>query len=155
PGLMGRALSLISLGALGSSSADGEVISEAGDPFRFVVKEHLPASVPAKAHVADPDGAPMIRLGLQFKGPSMPKAQDAFESEEDHWFVTEKRFYRVTRSQPPALLTFASVDRRELVDDFLNPVATAEAGGVARFRYQDRSGRPRIYDWALGGQQGK
>jgi len=155
PGILGRALSLISLGSIGPSRSDGELLSEPGDPFRFVVKEHLPAAVPAWAHVADPDGSPMIRLGLQFKGPRMPKAQDAFESEEDHWFVTEKRFYRVARSQPPALLTFAHVDRDELVDDFLKPAVSTEAGGVARFRYQDRSGRSRIYDWALGGQQGK
>ena len=120
-GLFGRALSLISLGSIGSSRPDGEVLSQRGDPFQFVVKEHLPAAVPAVAHVADPDGSPMIRLGLQFKGPRMPKAQDAFESEEDHWFATEKRFYRVARNQPPALLTFAYVDRAELVDDFLKP----------------------------------
>jgi hypothetical protein len=85
----------------------------------------------------------------------MLKPQDAFESEEDHWFVTEKKFYRVARSQPPALLTFGYVDRGELVDDFLKPAATTDAGGVARFRYQDRSGRARTYDWPLGGQQGK
>ncbi len=155
PGLLGRAASLISLGLIGSSRSDGEILSEPGDPFRFVVKEHLPAAAPAVAHVANPDGSPMIRLGLQLKGPRMPKAQDAFESEEDHWFATEKKFYRVARSQPPALLTFAYVDRGELVDDFLKPAVTTEAGGVARFRYQDRSGRARIYDWAVGGQQGK
>jgi hypothetical protein len=155
PGLLGRAVSLVSGGLPGSSSSDGDVLSQPGDPFRFVVKEHLPAAAPAVAHVADPGGSPMVRLGLQFKGPSMPRARDAFESEEDHWFVTEKKFYRVTRSQPPALLTFAYVDRGELVDDFLKPPVTPEAGGVARFRYADRSGRARIYDWALGGQQGK
>jgi hypothetical protein len=97
----------------------------------------------------------MIRLGLNFKGPRMPKAQDAFETDEDHWFVTESKFYRVVRSQPPALLTFAYVDRQDLVDDFLKPAVTSEAGGVARFRYQDRSGRRRTYDWALAGQEGK
>jgi len=155
PRLLGRVVSLISLGLIGSSPSEGDVLSQPADPFRFVVKEHLPAAAPAVAHVADPSGAPMIRLGLQFKGPRMLKAQDGFESEDDHWFVTEKRFYRVARSQPPALLTFAYVDRGELVDDFLKPPVAPEAGGVARFRYQDRSGRPRVYDWALGGQQGK
>ena len=65
----------------------------------------------------------MVRMDLQFKGPSMPRAQDAFRSEEEHWFATdkEKKFYRVVRSQPPALLTFSYVDRPELVDDFLKP----------------------------------
>ena len=120
-----------------------------------MVKEHLPASVPAVAHVADPDGAPMVRMGLQFKGPGMPQAQDAFRSEEDHWFATEKKFYRVVRIQPPALLAFSYVDRPELVDDFLKPPAIAGTKGVARFRYQDRSGKTRVFDWALDGQEGK
>ena len=104
-------------------------MSQPGDPFRFVVKEHLPASVPAVAHVADPDGAPMVRIGLQFKGPGMPQAQDAFRSEDDHWFATETKFYRVVRSQPPALLAFSYVDRPELVDDFLKPPADREPRG--------------------------
>jgi hypothetical protein len=155
-GLLGRFLSLVSLGTLGSSQSDGEVLSQPGDPFRFVVKEHLPASTGAVAHVADESGSPMIRLDLRLKGPNMPKAQDAFQSEEDHWFVTERKFYRVARSLPPAaLLTFAYVDRPELVDDFLKPVEAKESGGVARFRYQDRSGQSRTYDWVLSGQTGK
>ena len=139
-------------GCSGPSSSAEEVLSKPGDPFRFVVKEHLPASAPAVAHVADPDGAPMVRLGLQFKGPGMPQAQDAFRSEEDHWFATEKKFYRVVRSQPPALMAFSYVDRPELVDDFLKPPPDAGAKGVARFRYQDRSGKTRVFDWALDGQ---
>ena len=85
----------------------------------------------------------------------MPQAQDAFRSEEDHWFATEKKFYRVVRSQPPALLAFSYVDRPELVDDFLKPPADAGTKGVARFRYPDRSGTDRVFDWALDGQEGK
>ena len=148
-------LALVSFGLLGSADSTEEVLSQPGDPFRFVVKEHLPASAPAVAHVADPDGAPMVRLGLQFKGPGMPQAQDAFRSEEDHWFATEKKFYRVVRSQPPALIAFSYVDRPELVDDFLKPPRRSGPSGVARFRYQDRSGKIRVFDWALDGQQGK
>ena len=97
----------------------------------------------------------MVRIGLQFKGPGMPEAQDAFRSEEDHWFATEKKFYRVVRSQPPALITFSSVDRPELVDDFLKPPRRRSQRGFARFRYPDRSGEDRVFDWALDGQQGK
>ena len=126
-----RILSLVSLGFAGSSSSSEEVLSKPGDPFKFVVKEHLPASAPAVAHVADPDGVPMIRLGLQFKGPGMPQAQDAFRSEQDHWFATEKKFYRTVRSQPPALLAFSYVDRPELVDDFLKPPAAPGQKGSA------------------------
>jgi hypothetical protein len=153
--LVDRALSLVSFGLIGSGASTEEVLSKPGDPFRFVVKQHLPASVPGVAHVADPDGSPMVRIGLQFKGPGMPKAQDAFRSEEDHWFTTEKRFYRVARNQPPALIAFAYVDRPELVDDFLKPPTDPGTKGVARFRYLDRSNKQRVFDWSLDGQVGK
>jgi hypothetical protein len=155
PGFFPRTLSLVSFGLLGSSSSTEEILSQPGDPFRFVVKEHLPASVPAVARVAGPDGTPMVRIGLQFKGPGMPQAQDAFRSEEDHWFTTERKFYRVVRTQPPALLAFSYVDRPELVDDFLKPPADSGTKGVARFRYRNRSGKTQIFDWALDGQDGK
>ena len=155
PGFLARALSLVSLGLLGPSGSTEEVLSQPGDPFRFVVNEHLPASVPAVAHLADPDGAPMIRMGLQFKGPGMPQAQNAFRSEDDHWFAIERKFYRVVRTQPPALLAFSYVDRPELVDDFLKPPTDSSPKGVARFRYPDRSGKTRVFDWALDGQDGK
>ena len=85
--------------------------------------------MPAVAHVADPDGAPMVRMGLQFKAPGMPAAQEAFRSEQDHWFAIEKKFNRVVRSQPPAFLAFSYVDRPELVDDFLKPPAPAGSQG--------------------------
>ena len=134
-----------------------DVLTTPGDPFRFVVKEYLPAAAPAVAHEADPDGVPMARIGLQFKGPAMPRAQDAFRSEDEHWFATDKerKFYRVVRSQPPAVITFSYVDRPELVDDFLKPPAGGANGGTARFRYRDRSGASRTFDWALEGQEGK
>ena len=151
----GQLLSCVSFGLLGSCGFDRGGLDQPGDPFRFVVKEYLPASAPAVAHVADPDGAPMARIGLQFKGPGMPQAQDAFRSEDEHWFATEQKFYRVVRSQPPAVLTFSYVDRPELVDDFLKPPADPGTKGVARFRYPDRSGKTRVFDWALDGQEGK
>ncbi len=64
----------------------------------------------------------------------MPRAQDAFRTEDEHWFVTdkEKKFYRVVRSQPPALITFSFVDRPELVEDFLKPPAEGAKGGARR-----------------------
>ena len=150
-----RLLSLVSLGTCGTWSSTQEALSKPGDPFQFVVKEHLPASVPAVAHVADPDGAPMIRLGLHFKAPNMPEARDAFHSEQDRWLAIEKKFYRVVRSQPPALLVFSYVDKPQLVDDFLKPPAATGAKGVARFRYRDRSGADRVFDWPLDGQSEK
>jgi hypothetical protein len=154
-GLVEHVLSFASFGLLGPSRDDEETLTRPGDPFQFVVKEHLPASIQGVAHVADAGGSPMIRLGLQIKAPGMPTARDAFRSEEEHWFTTDKKFYRVVRGQPPALIAFSYVDRPELVDDFLKPPLAGGAKGVARFRYPDRSGKIRAYDWALDGQQGK
>src|SRR6185295_820025 len=43
----------------------------------------------------------------------------------------------------------------ELVDDFLKPASGGAEGSAARFRYRDRSGTDRTFDWALEGQTGK
>ncbi len=152
-GIGERLLSMVTLGLAGSPPKTEELLSKPGDPFQFVVKEHLPASAPAREYVADPDGAPMARIRLKVKPPGMPREQDAFPSEDEQWFTTEKKFFRVVRSPAPgapAVVTFASVNRPELVEDFLKPPLTGKAG-VARFRYPDRSGRTRVYDWALEG----
>ncbi len=55
----------------------------------------------------------------------------------------------------PALLTFSAVDRPELVEDFLKSPAVPGTQGVARFRYADSSGKPRVFDWPLQGNKGK
>jgi ResB-like family len=154
-GVLQSILARTSFGLLGSDGLHEDVLTTPGDPFRFVVKEFLPAATLAYAHEADPDGAPMVRLGLEFKGPAMPQAQDAFRSEDEHWFGTEKKFYRVVRSQPPAVITFAYVDQPTLVDDFLKPASGGAAGHAARFRYRDRSGASRTFDWTIEGQEGK
>ena len=89
--------------------------------------------------------------GLQFKAPGMPKAQDAFRSEEDHWFTTEKKFYRVVRSQPPALIAFSYVDRPELVEDFLKPPGSRDQGRRAVSYRGSIAATSRVFDWALDG----
>jgi hypothetical protein len=68
---------------------------------------------------------------------------------------TERKFSRVVRSFSPVLISFSSVDRAELVDDFLKPPVSQGKAGVARFRYRNQSGKSRSFDWALEGQQGK
>jgi hypothetical protein len=155
PGVLQGVLARASFGLLGSTDLNEDVLTAPGDPFRFAVKEFFPAATPAMAHEADPDGAPMIRMGLQFKGPTMPQAQDAFRSEDEHWLTTEKKFYRAVRSQRPAMITFAYVDRSELVDDFLKPASGGATGGAARFRYRDRTGNNRVFDWEIDGETGK
>jgi hypothetical protein len=156
-GLVDRLVSTITLGLAGAPPNTEEVLTQLQDPFRLVVNEHLPASAPAREHVASLDGSPMARIRLLVKPPGMPDERDAFPTEDDQWFTSDKKFYRVVRSPmrgAPAVVTFSVVDRPELVEDFLKPPATGKAG-VARFRYPDRSGHTRVFDWALDGQQSK
>lgn len=143
---------VFSILTLGFFSPDNtrEVLSQPNDPFKFVVKSHLPASAPAEAHVADPSGDPMAKIDVQFKGPGMPKAMSAFPDDHDSWFELEKRFHRVVKDpeEMPAIIAFSSVDRAELVEDFLKP-PMGGPDGVARFRYTDKAGKIRVHDWAI------
>lgn len=132
-----------------------DVLTTPEEPFTFVAKSHIPASVPVTLHEAGPSGAPMVKIRPMFKGPGMPQPQDVFVDEEERWFVSENRLHKVARGGRPAQFAFLYVDRPELVDDFLNPPADAGSAGVARFRYKDESGRDRTYDWALDAQDGK
>ena len=148
-------LSWLSGGKLPAPEKSGEVLSQPGDPFKLVVRKHLPASAPAVVHQADPSGDPMARIQLQFKGPGMPQAREAFASEDDQWFKLERRFYRTAKSDAPALVAFSYVNRPELVEDFLKPALNVGPRGMARFRYPDKTGKTRVFDLALEGQEGK
>lgn len=155
-GLFDLTLSWLSGGRLPAATPGGEVLSQPGDPFKLVVKEHLPASAPAVVHQADPNGDPMAKIQLQFKAPGMPQARDAFADESDQWFRLERRFYRTARTEGmPALVSFAYVDRPELVEDFLKPPMGGGRRGVARFRYADKAGKARVFDQPLEGMDGK
>lgn len=138
-----------------SSHEPVEVLTKAGDPFRLVVKSHIPASIPATRHVADPSGSPMVKLRPVFKAPGMPEARDLFPTDEERWLASDQRIFKVVREVNPAQFVFYYVDRPELVEDFLNPPAPAGTDGTARFRYLDSSEKPRTHDWALEGQEGK
>ena len=153
--LFDLALSTLSGGRMPMPSHTGETLSQPGDPFTLVVKKHIPASAPAVLHQADPGGEPMARIHLQFKAPGMPQAREALASEDEQWFKLDRRFYRVARGVDPALLAFSYVDRPELVEDFLKPPANVGPHGLARFRYQEKSGRIGVYDLPLEGQEGK
>jgi ResB-like family len=150
-----RAITVTTLGLFAPKGDPQEILTKPNDPFQFVVKEFLPASTEAKIHVADDSGAASARMDLFFKGPGMPQAQEAFRGENEHWFVTDKKFSKIVRSQRPALIAFSYVDRPELVEDFLKPIVSQTSEGVARLRYRDRSGKTAVYDWPLAGQQGK
>jgi len=143
-------LNMVSGGRLPVVRPVAEVLSKAGDPFKFVVREYLPASAPATLRVADPSGQPMARMQLQFKGPGMAEAQPALATEDDQWFKLDKRFHRTARSGGmPVLVTFSSVDKPGFLDDFLNPPLKESEIGVARIRYADKEGKERVFDFAL------
>ncbi|MFO0953988.1 MAG: cytochrome c biogenesis protein ResB [Isosphaeraceae bacterium] len=131
-----------------------EVLTKEGDPFRLVARSHIPASIPAIKHVADPSGTPMVKIRPLFKAPRMTETRDLFADEEERWFASDDRVFKVVREVNPAQFTFYYVDRPELVEDFLNP-AVGGTDGVARFRYEDLKGSKRTYDWALDEQGGK
>lgn len=154
-GMLDLVMSAISGGALPVPSRTGETLSQPGAPFKLVVKKHLPSATPAVLHQADPSGDPMARIQLQFKAPGMAQARDAFATEDEQWFKLDRRFNRVARSDAPATVTFAYVDRPELIEDFLKPPLNPGPRGVARFRYPDSSGKARVFDLALEGQEGK
>ena len=152
-------LDWLTLGLAGATPTTEEVLTKPGDPFRLVVKEHLPASAPAREHVDDPEGTPMARIRLRFKAPGMPQEQDAFPS-EDEPVVRDGADVLPGRPEPmrgaPALVTFSAVDRPELVEDFLKPPAAAGKDGVARFRYAGSSrASAQVFDWPLDGQAGE
>lgn len=153
--LLDLSLSSLSAGRLPVPSRSGETLSQPDDPFKLVVKNYLPAAVPAVRHHADPAGEPMARIQLEFKGPGMPQGRPAFSSEDEQWFVLDRRFYRVARGDAPALLAFSYVDRPELIEDFLKPPLDPSPHGVARLRYPDKSGHTVVHDLPLEGQEGK
>ncbi len=157
PGFLGRALSLVSFGLLGPSGSSEEVLTQPGDPFQFVVKEHLPASHAGggargrcRRLADDPARSPDSR------GRACPRRRMPSDRKKQHWFATERKFYRVVRSQPPALLAFWLCRPARAGRRFPQaPGSSPATKGVARFRYSDRSGKARVFDWALDGQQGK
>jgi len=143
-------LNWLSGGRLPSSGPAEDVLSKSGDPFKFAVKQYLPSSTPATLHVADPAGQPMARFQLRFQGPGMPEPRLASPDEDDQWLILDRRFHRAARSDGmPALVSLAHVDKPGLVDDFLKPPLEKSPSGVARFRYPDKEGKERVYDFAV------
>ncbi|MHC5537861.1 cytochrome c biogenesis protein ResB [Singulisphaera rosea] len=141
---------------------DGEVLTGSDDPFVFKVKSHLPASMWTMSHKADSRGYPMAKIRPKVKPPNAREEMDLFPEESERWFTPTidelpryQRFLRWAKSRGPAQFAFMYVDRRELVDDFLNPPKGAGPDGVARLHYKDRTGKERIHDWNLEGQKDK
>lgn len=131
-----------------------DVLTDGEQPFKVVAKDYLPsASLPMDVHEPGPDGVPMLRLALLVKAPNAPKAEDQFGGRG--WIVaSHPRFARATRNTGPALIAFQFAPREreaELVDDFLHPPKDPLTDEVARLRYPDRAGKPRVFEWKLNG----
>ena len=138
-----------------AAGGQSEVLTSPDDPFQLVVKAYLPASMPAVEHVADPDGVPMARIHAQFKGPGRPSTRDLRRGERRALVQAREAALPDRQGRRPRLFAFTYADRPELVEDFLAPPKGTGAEGVARFRYRDKSGKERNYDWPLEGQAGK
>ena len=148
--IFGLALNKLSGGRLPAARDEADVLSQKGDPFKLAVRQYLPASAPATLREADPSGQPMARMLLQFKAPGMPEARLANSDDAAQWFKLDRRFYRTARSDGmPALISFGYVDRPEYVEDFLKPPLDKSPTGVARFRYVDKEGKEREFDFTL------
>jgi hypothetical protein len=132
-----------------------EVLTRPNDPFQLAVKAFIPASISTVRHEAESSGVPMVKIRPMMKAPEMPRARDVFPLESDRWFVSDRRLFRIVKSEGPAQFAFLFVDRPELVDDFLNPPADPSEHGVARIRYHDAADKPATYDWRLDGHTGK
>src|SRR5262249_43137289 len=131
-GLFDLVLSWFSGGRLPAPTPGGEVLSQPGDPFKLVVKEHLPTAAPAVVHEANPAGDPMAKIQLQFKAPGMPQARDAFADESDRWFKLERRFYRGARTAGmPGPASFAHARPARPVQGFLKPPTSPRPRGAA------------------------
>jgi hypothetical protein len=152
-------------GMFDRSDAEGEVLTSPEDPIKLVVKSHIPASAWTTAHVADPAGIPMVKLGVKVKAPGQLRPMDLFadQGEQARWLTPHseslvplfKRLYRVARQIGPAGFAFSYVDRPELYDDFIHPPRDYGPAGVARLRYRDSAGKTRMYEWRLDDQQDK
>ena len=149
------ALNRLTFGAF-PPAAGPATLSREGDPFQLVVRKYLPVSAPATVHEPDPDGQPMARMTLRFKGPGMAEEQDANPDDAAQWFKLDRRFQYTARSGGmPTTVSFSFVDRPEYVEDFLKPPLDASPTGVARFRYVDKDGGDRSFDFVLETRAGQ
>lgn len=160
-GFFGELAYWLTFGAYDSNQGAGEkvVLTGADDPIKLVVLSHIPAAAPTTEHVEDPAGIPMVKVHVQAKMPGQETAVDAFGEDggDGRWLtphsaaevVLFRKLRRVVMQQGPARFAFLSVDRPELVDDFVNPPRDSGPAGVVRMRYRDNAGKARVHEWRL------
>ncbi len=138
-------------GALDWPKGKYEVVSRPKDPFKVAVTGYHAASRYAGTeYVAAKGGFPALKLRARAKPPRAAEAMDAF-GPDDRWFPLRGRQIgnHLAKRAGGAKFAFTYVDRPEMVEDFLNPPKDPGTLGVARLRYTDGAGKPRVHEVRL------
>ena len=161
-GAIAATLALGSMACFLSASSRNEgredVLTLPSDPFKLVVKDYLPASAPPRlAPVAGSGGVPMIKAALLVKPPNAPNEIDALDDggqDHERWLIASNpRVRRDSRDVMAALLAFQYLDTPDKVEDFLALPKDPLKDEVARIHYKDRSGKDRVFEWAVDGKE--
>lgn len=131
-----------------------DVLTDEREPFELKVKEFYPASsTPKFSPVTGKGGVPMIKATVLIKPPRMDREVDVLADPVrgvKPWLVADNpRFRRAARNVGPALITFQYADSAEQVEDFLELPPDPMKDHQARIHYKDKSGRSRVYVWAI------
>ncbi|HWE39260.1 MAG TPA: cytochrome c biogenesis protein ResB [Isosphaeraceae bacterium] len=142
-------------GVFGWPEGSYQVVSDTDSPFKVAVKEFYPGAVGHYDHVEDVEaGVPTVKLGVNVTPPGAIRPMDLFESDVYNraaWFQAGGRFRRQAKEAGGVRLAFQAVaqeDEKAFLDDFLNPPKGLKQGAV-RFRYRDKDGKARTFDWPI------
>ena len=129
-----------------------DVLTDAQDPFQFVVKDYLASSGREEMRAdLDPTGYTAVRLSLPVKPPGSA-AMNALDGRD--WFAASaSSFERTFRDGQPAAVSYQLArgpHAANIVDDFLHPPASPLTDTAARIHYLDDAQKPRVYEWVMG-----
>jgi hypothetical protein len=140
-----------------------DVLTTPEEPFRFVVKDFLPASTPVRyAPKAGPGGEPMIKAALFIKPPRSPQEIEIFDRFDPdgrdalRWLkADDPKLRRDARDLGQVRLTFQLATTPEMIEDFLALPADPLKEDLVRIRYTDEAGKPRVFDWPNQTKEGE
>jgi hypothetical protein len=132
-----------------------QVVSDTDSPVKVAVKAFFPGAAGHYDHVPDPEaGVPTVKFGVNVTPPGAIRPVDLFENDVYNraaWFQAGGRFRRQAKEAGGVRLAFQAVakeDEKAFLDDFLNPPKGLTQSAV-RFRYKDKDGKPRTFDWTI------
>jgi hypothetical protein len=134
------------------------VLTEPDDPVQLVIKDYYAATSPP-FFVADAsqDGPRKIKVSFEVTPPGASAPMDPFArlGERARWLELSggRIFDRAVQEAGPAFISFVHVDTPEKLDDFLHPPRDALNDRLARFRYVDKNGKARVYEWIVDKNQ--